>query len=314
MATQSYDTWFTAQAAQPVSLELPKVANWNDDRLPAWWANVIKGPDQLRMRTAYALSQILVISKNNAILYNLGQGRAYYADILNKNALGNFRTLLDAVARSPEMGFYLSYFKNDKPNTATGVHADENFARELMQLFTIGLWKLNPDGTQQLDGSGNPIPTYAQAEVTNLARVLTGWASGPYNGRTRRLRVDYDWTNGDVLNPMACYSAHHDTDAKTIVSGVTIPAGGTCDSDLKIALDTLFNHPNMAPFIGKQLIQRMVTSNPSPGYVSRVSAVFANNGKVCVEICSRSSRPSSRIPKRPRPARARLPASCVSLF
>jgi uncharacterized protein (DUF1800 family) len=280
VAGQSYSSWLSAQAAASPSLELPRVANWNDDRLPAWWYNAIKGPDQLRLRMAFALSQILVISSDHSVLYSTGQARAYYYDLLTTNALGNFRTLLDLVSHSPEMGIYLSFLRNDKPNPTTGVHADENYAREVMQLFTIGLWKLNPDGSQQLDGNGQPIPTYSQADVTNLARVFTGWSSAPISGQTGENAWLYlGQGNADFFHPMVCYSAHHDTDPKTIVGGVAIPAGGTCDSDTKVALDTLFSHPNVGPFIGKQLIQRFVTSNPSPGYVSRVAAVFADNGQ-----------------------------------
>ena len=152
------------------------------------------------------------------------------------------------------------------------MQADENYAREVMQLFTIGLWKLNADGTQQLDGSGNPISTYSQADVKNLANVFTGWASHPQGSDSG----DFAWTyDQDYMDPMVCYNDHHDPEAKTIVGGVQIAAGGTCTSDMQNALDTLFNHANTAPFISKQLIQRLVTSNPSPGYVG------ASGGGIC---------------------------------
>jgi uncharacterized protein (DUF1800 family) len=274
-AGQSYDAWFTAQAAATASLELRQVTVWNGNRQPAWWFNAINGNDQLRQRMAFALSQILVISQTNPTLFSQGQGLAYYYDQVASNALGNYRTLLNVISHSPEMGAYLTFFRNDKPNAASGVHADENYARELMQLFTIGLWRLNPDGSRQLDSSGNPISTYVQADVTALARVFTGWASSPVNGHDPATAWTYDQ---DFLDPMVCNPSHHDTDAKTIVGGVTIAAGGTCDSDMKTALDTLFNHPNVGPFVGKLLIQRFVTSNPSAAYVSRVAAVFANDG------------------------------------
>jgi uncharacterized protein (DUF1800 family) len=223
----------------------------------------------------FALSEIFVVSSVNPILYDQGEGLGLYHDQLAANALGNFRNLLNAVSLSPEMGAYLTYFKNEKPNAATGIHADENYAREIMQLFTIGLWKLNADGSRQLDNSGNPEPTYGQAEVTNLARVFTGWGSAPVGGASLDFAWNYDL---DYLHPMVCNSSHHDTEEKTIVGAVQIPAGGTCASDMKAALDTLFRHPNTGPFIGKQLIQRLVTSNPSPAYVARVAAVFANDG------------------------------------
>ncbi len=274
-STQSYDAWFAAQVGAPMSLALPQVATWNGNYLPAWWSDAVNGTDQLRQRMAFALSEILVVSAVNQDLYTQGQGLAYYYDQLAGNALGNYRDLLDSVSHSPEMGVYLTYFKNDKPNASTGVHADENYAREVMQLFTIGLWDLNADGTQRVDGSGNPVPTYTQSDITNLARVFTGWASAPVGGHTGDMAWAYD---KDFLHPMVCYANHHDTDAKTIVGGVQIAAGGTCDTDMKVALDTLFNHPNTGPFIAKQLIQRLVTSNPSPAYVARVAAKFANDG------------------------------------
>jgi uncharacterized protein (DUF1800 family) len=277
-AAQSYSAWFTAQAAIPTSLMRPLLPTMNSPNYFAWWYNAIKGPDQLRQRVAFALSEIFVVSEINSELANSGQGLAAYYDLLSTNALGNFRTLIDGISHNLQMGLYLSFYENDKPNALTGVHADENYARELMQLFTIGLWNLNPDGTRQLDANGNPIPTYTQSDVTNLANVFTGWASAPTRGLTGDALFALAWTDADSFDPMSCVSDHHDTDAKTIVGGVVIPAGGTCQSDMEAALDTLFNHPNVGPFIGKQLIERLVESNPSPAYVSRVAAVFANNG------------------------------------
>jgi uncharacterized protein (DUF1800 family) len=276
-AAQSYDAWFAAQTAAAPSLELPLVTNSaNPTRLSAWWYNAVNGSDQLRQRMAFALSEIMVVSNVDTALGDQAQAMAAYYDLLSDNALGNFRTLLGAVSRSPAMGKYLTFFKNELPNPATGVQADENYAREIMQLFTIGLWQLNPDGAQKLDSGGNPIPTYAQSDVTNLADVFTGWGSNPVDGDSGRAAWAAD---DDLLDPMACYPEYHDSSAKTIVGGVAIPAGGTCQSDLDAALDTLFNHPNTAPFISKQLIQRLVTSNPSPAYVARVAAVFTNDGQ-----------------------------------
>lgn len=276
-AAESYEAWFAAQAAARPSLELSLVTNRsNSSRLAAWWYNAVNGSDQLRQRMAFALSEIFVVSNVDTAVGEQGQALANYYDLLANNALGNFRTLLGAVSRSPVMGKYLTFFKNEVPNPATGAQADENYAREIMQLFTIGLWQLNPDGTQSLDSDGNPIPTYAQADVSNLADVFTGWGSNPVNGDSGARAWASD---NDLLDPMACYPEHHDASAKTIVGGVVIAAGGSCDSDLATALDTLFNHPNTAPFISKQLIQRLVSSNPSPAYVSRVAAVFANDGR-----------------------------------
>lgn len=274
-STQSYDAWFAAQEAMSVTHELPLVLQSNSDRQPAWWTVAVTAPDQLRQRVAFALSEILVASAINADLQFQGQALANYYDLIADNALGNYRTLLDAVSHSPAMGHYLTFFQNQAPNAVTGVHADENYARELMQLFTVGLWKLNADGTQTLDGSGNPIPTYTQTDVTAMARVFTGWASAPQNGQTGDNAWQY---SNDLINPMVCYPDYHDATAKTIIGSTVISAGGTCQSDMEAALDTLFNHPNVGPFISKQLIERLVTSNPSPAYVARVSALFANNG------------------------------------
>jgi uncharacterized protein (DUF1800 family) len=275
-AGESYGAWFAAQAAAAPSLELPRVNNQADDtRLSAWWYNAVNGRDQLRQRMAFALSELFVVSNVNDAVGDQAQALATYYDLLATNALGNFRTLFGAVSTSPVMGLYLTYFKNQLPNPATGVQADENYAREVMQLFTIGLWQLNPNGTQKLDGSGDPIATYTQTDVSNLADVFTGWGSHRASGETAVAA----WNERDLLDPMTCDAEHHDTSAKTIVGGVAIPAGGTCVSELAIALDTLFNHPNTAPFISKQLIQRLVTSNPSPAYVARVAAVFANDGQ-----------------------------------
>jgi uncharacterized protein (DUF1800 family) len=210
------------------------------------------------------------------------RGVANYYDMLGNDAFGNFRQLLNDVTLSPMMGIYLSTLANDK-GTAT-VDPDENYAREVMQLFTIGLWKLNPDGSQQLDGSGNAIPTYSNTDVMGIAKVFTGF-SWNMNGNTS----DQAWSGygavyagpgfGQDLLPMAAYPNHHSSDEKDFI-GTTIPAGSTDPTaDLKIALDALFNHPNLPPFVSKQLIQRLVTSNPSPAYVQRVAAVFQDDGQ-----------------------------------
>jgi uncharacterized protein (DUF1800 family) len=273
---QTYGQWFAAQANAPVSLLTPTATQADSDFYVPWWTQVVNGQDQLRQRMAFSLSQILVNS--NASAAENGQTIAVYADIMANGALGNFRDLLEQVSLSMAMGQYLTYFHSDKPNPATGSHADENYAREVMQLFSVGLVMLNQDGTTMNDSSGNPVPTYGLPEIENLARVFTGWASTPIPPHA--VADDTGWQNADVdnLHPMVCYPLHHDTDAKTIITGVTIPAGGTCQSDMDMALDTLFKHPNVGPFIGKQLIQRLVTSNPSPGYVSRVAAAFNDNG------------------------------------
>jgi len=279
-AAQSYSQWFAGQARATPSLTLASInSNENTDWSPAWFYNVVQGNDQLRQRMAFALSQIFVISGNGEPLgeNQHNQALAYYYDTLVNDALGNFRQLLQDVTLSPGMGEFLSMMRSDKPNPATGVHADENYAREVMQLFTIGLYLLNPDGSTQNDSSGNPLPTYQLTDVVNLANAFTGWSSAPVpgSGHTGDLAWQYD-TN--ETTPMVAYEDHHDTDAKTIIGGVSLPAGQPTAADLKTALDTLFNHPNVGPFIGKQLIQRLVTSNPSPAYVQRVTQIFNNDG------------------------------------
>jgi uncharacterized protein (DUF1800 family) len=276
-STQTYGEWFGAQVGATPTLELPQLPMPTTDQSIVWWTTAVNAPDQLRQRVSFALSEILVVSEQAGVLLGQTQAVANYEDILTKNAFGNFRDILDGISHSPVMGVYLTYFKNQKPDPATGVHADENYAREVMQLFTVGLVMLNPDGTPKLDSTGTPLPTYGLPEVENMARVFTGWGSAPIPPDT--ISTPGAWLyDYDVMDPMACYQDYHDTGSKTIISGVVIPAGGTCDSDMKIALDTLFNHPNAGPFIGQQLIQRLVTSNPSPAYVGRVAAAFENDG------------------------------------
>lgn len=247
------------------------------NRQAAWWEIAVNGPDQLRQRVAFALSEIFVISDQNGIVAGAQEGAANYYDLLARNAFGNFRTLIEEVTLSPMMGIYLSSLRNAK-GTVDGQgnilsSPDENYAREVMQLFTIGLRQLNPDGTLRLDSSGEPIPTYDQQTISELARVLTGWsyASTAANPDFRRAGADY-------INPMRHFPAFHDDGAKTIVNGRVIPAGQGGPADLRDALDTLFYHPNVPPFISRQLIQRLVTSNPSRGYVYRVAQVFSDNG------------------------------------
>jgi len=236
--------------------------------------------DQLRQRVAYALSQIFVVSMQEKSLGNAkSQTSADYYDMLSKNAFGNFRTLLEDVTLHPAMGQYLSALGNAKENEKIGRIPDQNFAREIMQLFTIGLVKLNIDGTPKLV-DGKPVYTYTQADIDGLSRVFTGW--GWYGADNSKARWN---SNADVLtddrlwNPMQAYPDYHSTSQKDFL-GVTIPAQDTPDpkGDLKIALDTLYKHPNVGPFIAKQLIQRLVTSNPKPAYVARVAKVFEDDG------------------------------------
>jgi uncharacterized protein (DUF1800 family) len=221
--------------------------------------------DQLRQRVAFSLSQIMVASSNKV---SDPTAITMWQNMFEKDAFGNYYDLLRDVTLSPVMGNYLDMLNNDKPDPATGTSANENYAREVLQLFSIGLEQLNPDGTMQLDGSGNTIPTYSQDTITNFARVFTGWTypGGSFGGSPK------------YTGPMVPIESHHDTGSKTLLNGFVISAGGTAQSDMDAALQNIFNHPNVGPFICKQLIQHMVTSNPSPEYVGRVVAVFNNNG------------------------------------
>ena len=229
------------------------------------YRKLMSSPDVLRQRVALALSEIFVVSLQGLT----GQWRSFaaaaYMDMLATQAFGNFRTLLEAVTLNPAMGVYLGTKGNQKENQTTGRQADENYAREVMQLFTIGLFQLNPDGTQKLSG-GKPIETYTLPEVTQLARVFTGWDfDKPVAG------VPDHWRRNLTFNV-----ARYSTSAKSFL-GITIPAGSDGVGALKTTLDTLFKHQNVAPFFCRQLIQRLVTSNPSPAYVQRVAQVFVAN-------------------------------------
>jgi uncharacterized protein (DUF1800 family) len=237
----------------------------------AFFRNAMSAPDQLRQRVAFALSQILVIS--GAELETM-HGIGYYQQLLMNFAFANFRDLLQEVTLNPAMGEYLDMVNNPKPDPARGIEPNENYARELLQLFTIGEVELNADGTRRLDASGTPIPTYDQDTVENLARALTGWTYPPRPGATTRFPNPVYY-----LGRMVPFAAQHDTGAKVLFGSQTIPAGGSAETDLNAALDIIFNHPNVGPFIGRQLIQHLVTSNPTPAYVARVTAAFDNNGQ-----------------------------------
>jgi uncharacterized protein (DUF1800 family) len=303
-----YQTWLNQQFAAPQTLMEPGVEqavilnnsacaasdvkcnaalfvqNTNNENLVenAFWQNSLSASDELRQRVQYSLSEIFVISGTNFSVQSMPRGEASYYDLLGADAFGNFRQLLQDVTLNPMMGQWLNMLGNDKGNATTD--PDENYAREVMQLFTVGLYQLNNDGSQKLDGSGNPIPTYSNTDVMGLAAVFTGFSWDIPNDTT-----DDGWANccmyvgpgyGEELLPMTSYPDHHSMVEKDFL-GVTIPASTTPDpnGDLQIALDTLFNHPNLPPFFCRQLIEHLVTSNPSPAYVNRVATVFQNNGQ-----------------------------------
>lgn len=236
----------------------------------------ISGPDQLRQRVAFALSQIIVVSRRDANLANGLVSISDFYDLLVKHAFGNYEELLMDVTLHPTMGRYLSHLGNQPPAPEINRYPDENYARELMQLFTIGLWELEQDGTRTLDSEGQPIPTYSNEEITNFARVMTGlWFGGNPWGSG-------GWQDTDYAIPMEMHADYHDFEAKTLLNGATIPKRPPSREnallDIEDAVRNLFEHPNCAPFVSRALIQFLVTSNPSPEYVSRVAAIFANNG------------------------------------
>jgi uncharacterized protein (DUF1800 family) len=235
-----------------------------------FFIHALNNPDQLRQRVAFALSQIMVVS--SVEIYE-AYGLANYQNVLLRDALGNYRTLLQDVALSPTMGHYLDMANSDETNPQNGTVPNQNFAREVLQLFSIGLVELNSDGTQQLDANGAPIPTFDGTTIEGFASVFTGWSYPPLPGAVSQ------WTNPiDFDGTMVAFPDHHQPGTKALLNGYTVPANQTPGQDLTDALDNIFNHPNVGPFISQQLIQHLVTSNPSPGFVARVAAVFANNG------------------------------------
>jgi uncharacterized protein (DUF1800 family) len=291
--SQGYDAFLTAQFAAPMSSHLsfvdaavsalpspspspsatpnqPTLTMTND----AWWTNAISGQDQLRQRVAFALSETLVVSVNSAGLGAAPFALPAYYDVLVRDAFSNYRQLLEDVTLNPAMGAYLNMLQNDRANLTRGTLPNENYARELMQLFSIGLYTLNLDGSLTLSSSGFPIATYNQDAILGTAAVLTGWTFGQPGVANPIFRPAPNWRE-----PMVNVAARHENAAKTILNGVVVPANQGAAQDLKTTLDTIFNHPNVGPFICRQLIQRLVTSNPSPGYVYRVVAVFNDNGQ-----------------------------------
>ena len=253
------------------------------------WNQLMGSAPPARTRAALALSEFFVVSLDGVDFRWKSQAMARYWDILSENAFGNFRDLLEAVTLNPAMGQWLNTLGN-RAADGKGRVPDENYAREVMQLFTIGLYQLNPDGTAKTGAGGQPIETYTNEDVQGLAKVFTGYdfdwtgtteSPDPRNANSKIASVDY------ALKPMTAIPArwrqprttgYHSTDAKSFL-GTTIPAGTSAEASLKLGLDTLFNHPNVGPFFARQMIQRLVTSNPAPGYVQRVATVFADNGK-----------------------------------
>lgn len=243
------------------------------------WNQLFTAQDSMRKRVALGLSEFFVASMQSAEFTWRSHAYAQYWDILVKNAFGNFRQLLEDVTLSPAMGYYLNTKGNQKEDVATGRVPDENYGREVMQLFSIGLYKLNIDGSVQTDVNGKKLESYTQSDVTNIARVFTGYDFDTSDGvRITPVGATYTIESQTyTTKPMSLNASRHSTLASTFL-GTTIPANTPGIAALKTALDTLFNHPNVGPFFGRQMIQRFVTSNPSPAYVARVAAAFNNNG------------------------------------
>jgi uncharacterized protein (DUF1800 family) len=278
--SEGITAYLTEQFAQPTTIlasiptnPLPAVCLSNNSAYPCaeseWWQTAINGNDQLRQRVAFALSEMFVVS-TQAIP---GQAIPQFHNALANDAFTNFRTVMQDVSLSPAMGDYLNMLNSAKP--ATGQIANENYPRENMQLFTIGLELLNQDGSSQLDGSGNLIPSFTEAQVQAFALAYTGWTLANVAGGTV---TKFPNNSGDYNDPMVAVETQHDMTSKILLNGTVLPAGGTAEQDLKGALDNIFSHPNVGPFVCTQLIQHLVTSTPSAAYVSRVSAIFANNG------------------------------------
>ena len=275
------EPWIDDQMQKPMSLTLPyiaslpvpqNIAELQADRVDKWFRNVIQEEDQLRQRVAFALSEILVVSQQGALAAAPYSLSSFY-DLLVVEAFGNYRDIMEQVTLHPAMGVYLSMLGNPKPEPLLNIRPDENYARELMQLFSIGLVELNQDGTPVLDGQGMTIPTYDQSIIEGFAHVNTGWtyANSP------SFQQAFPTLENQII-PMELYPAFHDDEQKTLLNGVVLPAGQGGQQDLQDALDNVFNHPNVGPFLAIRLIQRLTASNPSPGYVQRVAAAFNDNG------------------------------------
>ena len=311
LSTESYETWIDNQMVMPEMTYLDSskmvwdhfvqayfdewgqiVIEGNEDVFPAsfywrmaWWHNAMHGEDLLRQKVALALSELLVVSEDSR-LDSDAFGLASYYDVLYSNAFGNYRDLLEEVTYHPAMGYYLSSINNEPTNEEMNIHPDENYAREIMQLFTIGLYELNQDGTLILDSEGMPIETYDNSDIGEFARVFTGlgpagyWA--PWEDYSEEEPIWGVWYNTipfiDATQPMLMFEDYHEGGVKHLLNGAATLDGASGEEDIDVALDNLFYHQNTAPFVSKNLIMRLVKSNPTPEYVARVASVFNDNG------------------------------------
>jgi len=267
-----FGTWLDNQLLAPLSPipDAPPDARNLTTVQKNFFYNAMNGGDQLRQRVAFALGQIWVVSGTKV---RRPEAFIPYLRLLQKDAFGNFYDLMRDVTLSPAMGYYLDMVNNDKPDPLLGREANENYARELLQLFTIGLNELNEDGMPRRDDNGQRIPTFDQDVVEGFARAFTGWTYPPTPGRRSRPHNRRYWEG-----EMVVFERNHDREPKPLLNGVVLPAGRTAEQDLDAALRNIFEHANVGPFIGKQMIQHLVTSNPSPEYVARVTAAFNDNG------------------------------------
>ena len=254
----------------------PNVAMWRI----AWWDHVMKSEDQLRQRVALALSEILVLSDKSQ-LQNSPHGLAAYYDILSSNAFGNYEDILNQITLNTSMGFYLSHINNPRTIPLQNTRPDENYAREIMQLFSIGLYELWNDGSRKVDMStGEWIPTYDNDDIKGLAKVFTGLSGSDWYTEDIEVPVQFGFPFQayDLLLPMKMYEIWHEPGEKTIVGGHVIPVGQSGMQDIQEAINVLFNHDNVGPFLAEILIQRLIKSNPTPAYIDRVASVFNDNG------------------------------------
>ncbi len=296
LMTLGYSAWIDEQLALPaashrghweardagIKAANPAQSAGVDQVYESFWKQAVTGPDQLRQRVAFALSQIMVISLADGSVDDHPRAVAAWLDMLGTQGLGSYRNLLESVSLHPMMGIYLSHLRNQKADPRSGRVPDENYAREVMQLFSIGLVELNEDGSARTS-NGFPLDTYAPADISGLAQVFTGWSwtcpDWPDNNCFSRGVANNSSDPDRSFKSMLGYPQYHSNEEKRFL-GVTVAAQTLADpqASLKVALDTLAAHPNVGPFIGRQLIQRLVTSNPSPVYVRDVARAFANNG------------------------------------
>ena len=294
VAAMGEANWLESQFEQPVGYIFPythylleQQGNLGEEQEPfgspvkfhmhGWWTQIMTSPDLVRQRVAVALSELFVISSNVEALGESPYAFTSYYDTLLKNSFGNFRDLLRDISLNPSMAIYLSHLNNEKANPETGTFPDENYAREVMQLFSIGLFELNPDGSRKKDANGQDIPTYGQDEIREFAKIFTGLAIETEDQEGFGVGVccnEQFYLHASDLRPLKMWDQFHSEGEKKLLNGTVVPSGQTGMEDIEAAIDNLFNHPNVGPFIGKQLIQRLVKSNPSPAYVARVTAAF----------------------------------------